>query len=86
LKIHATFEQGALHLHLTPETEAEQRMIGACIDQPQAESGCAYMDKGLISASLHYEGHWSNKRIRSVVMSIYKPNESSPTPNTSEAQ
>ncbi len=75
MKITASFEEGSLHLHLTPETEAEQRMVGAILDQPQGEEGAAYMDKSLISACLHYEGHWTNKRIRSVKMSIYRPNQ-----------
>lgn len=74
MKITASFEDGSMHMLLVAETEAEQRMIGAVIDQPQAEQGCAYMDKGLISASLSYEGHFTNQRISRVKMSIYKPN------------
>lgn len=79
MKITASFEEGSMHLHLIPETTAEQKMIGAVIDQPQAEQGCAYMDKSLIAASLHYEGHWTNKAIKSVKMSIYSPNKVGPS-------
>lgn len=78
MKITASFEDGSLSLLMTPETESEQRMVGAVIDQPQAEEGCAYLDKSLISATLHYEGHWTNKRIRSVKLSIYRPNKTEP--------
>ena len=74
MKIRASFEEGSLALHLDPETEAEQRMVAAVIDQPQAADGCAYLDKSLISAVLHYEGHWTNKRISSVKLSVFKPN------------
>ena len=75
MKLTATFEEGSLHLLLIPETEAEQRMVGAVIDQPQSAEGCAYMDKSLISASLHYEGHFTNQRVRSLKLSVYRPNK-----------
>lgn len=75
MKLTASFEDGSLSLHLVPETESEQRMIGAVIDQPQAEQGCAYMDKSLISAALSYESHWSNKRINRLTLSVYRPNK-----------
>jgi hypothetical protein len=74
MRITASFEDGALHLLLTPETPAEQRMIGAVIDQPQDEESCAYMDKSLIAASVRYDGHWSNKSVSSVRLSVYRPN------------
>lgn len=74
MKLTVHFEEGSLHLLLKPETEAEQRMVGAVLEQPQAEEGCAYLDKSLVSASLHYDGHWTNKRISSVKVSVYKPN------------
>lgn len=73
MKLSATFEDGILSLWLEPETEAEQRMVAACIDQPQAESGAAYMDKNLISVSLHYDGHWTNKRVSKLKLTVYKP-------------
>lgn len=75
MKITASFEEGSLSVVLLPETEAEQRMIGACIEQPQAEQGCGYLDKTLIAASLGYEGHYTNKRISRVKLSIYRPNK-----------
>lgn len=75
MRLTASFEDGSLSLYLHSETESEQRMIGAVIDQPQGESGAAYMDKSLISASLHYEGHWTNKRISSLKLSVYRPNK-----------
>lgn len=75
MKLTANFEDGHLSLNLFPETDAEHRMIGAVIDQPQAEQGCAYLDKNLISASLHYDGHWTNKRINSLKLSVYRPNK-----------
>lgn len=75
MKLTANFEDGHLSLFLVPETEAEQRMVAACIDQPQAEQGAAYMDKSLISASLHYEGHWTHKRVQSLKLCVYRPNK-----------
>lgn len=78
MRITAEFAEGALSIRLHPETEAEQRMIGAVIDQPQEDSGAAYMDKNLMSASLHYEGHWTNKRVSSLKLSVYRPNPAEP--------
>ena len=78
MKITATFEDGSLSLLLLPETETEGHMIGAVIYQPQNESSAAYMDKSLISASLHYEGHWTNKQVRSLKLSVYRPNNQLP--------
>jgi len=75
MKVSAKFEDGSLALHLVAETEAEQRMIGAVLDQPQAEQGCGYLDKSLVSASLSYEGHYSSKRITGVKLSVFKPNK-----------
>jgi len=75
MKMTASFEDGALHLFLRPETVSEQRMLGAVIDQPQDEDSCRDMDKALISASLSYDSYWSNKRISGVKMSIYRPNK-----------
>ena len=74
MNVSAKFEDGKLSLTLVAETDAEQRMIGAVINQPQDEQGCAYLDKSLISAVLRYEGHFTNKRIASVTLSVYKPN------------
>lgn len=74
MQVTATFEDGVIALHLIAETEAEQRMIGAVIGQPQGEQGCAYLDKSLVSAALTYEGHWTNKRITGVKLRVYKPN------------
>lgn len=79
MRLTASFADGFLSLHLEPENEAEQRMIGAVIDQPQAEQGCAYLDKSLIAATLTYDGHWTNKRIKSVQLTVYKPNPPSTT-------
>jgi len=76
MNITATFEEGVLALLLLPETEAEQRMVGAVIDQPQDESSAAYMDKSLISASLRYDGHWTNKRVSCLKLTVYRPNSS----------
>ncbi len=39
--------------------------------------GSAYLDKSLISCSLAYEGHWSNKRLTRVSMRVYRPNKES---------
>jgi len=79
MKVTAHFEEGSLNLLLELETEAEQRMVGAMIDQPQGPNGAGYMDKSLISASLKYEGHWTNKRIGSLRLSVYRPNDSNPS-------
>ena len=75
MKLTASFEDGAIHLYLKAETNAEQTMLGAVLNQPQDEQGCGYLDKSLVAASLRYEGHWTNKRIDSVKLSVYKPNE-----------
>ena len=75
MKLSAHFEDGVLSLKLVTESKAEQKMIGALLDQPQADQGSGYLDKSLISASLRYEGHWTNQNISSVTMNIYKPNE-----------
>ena len=75
MKLTASFEGGAMHLHLSAETRAEQTMLGAVINQPQGEDVCAYMDKSLISASIRYDGHWTNKLISNITMSIYQPNK-----------
>ena len=76
MRMSAQFEDGHLSLVLEPETEAEQRMVGAVIDQPQGEMGAGYLDKDLISATLHYEGHWTNKIIKRVKLNVYRPNKS----------
>jgi hypothetical protein len=78
VKITASFEEGSLHVLLHPENAAEQRMLGAVLDQPQAEQGCAYLDKSLVAASLSYDGHWTNKCISRVMLSIYQPNKDKP--------
>jgi len=78
MKLTATFDDGALSLLLLPETESEQCMVGAVIDQPQDDHSAAYMDKSLISASLHYEGHYSNKRVKSLKLTVYRPNKEKP--------
>ena len=75
MNLTATFEVGHLSLLLIPETEAEQRMIGAVIDQPQDVDSGAYMDKSLISATLHYDGHFTNQRVRSLKLSVHKHKE-----------
>ena len=49
MKLTASFEEGTLTMHLVPETEAEQRMVAAVIEQPQAETGGGYMYKSIIS-------------------------------------
>ena len=78
MRVTVTLEDGSLSLLLVPETKAEGHMIGAVIDQPQNESSAAYMDKILISASLHYDGHWTNKQVRSLKLSVYRPNKPLP--------
>lgn len=75
MKITASFEEGSLHVHLHAENIAEQRMLGAVLDQPQADQGCGYLDKSLVSASLSYDGHWTNKCISRVKLSVYRPNK-----------
>ncbi len=75
MKVTASFEDGVLSMRLVAETEAEQRMVGAILDQPQAEHGCGYLDKSLVSAALAYEGHWTNKRITGVTLRVFKPND-----------
>ena len=76
MKVTATFEDGSLSLLLLPETEAERAMVGAVIDQPQAESdAAAYMNKDLISVRLHYYGHWTNKKVSSLKLSVNRPNK-----------
>lgn len=75
MRVTASFEDGTLSLRLEAENESEQRMVGAVIDQPQGQDGCAYLDKELVSAVLHYEGHWTNKRIKSVKLSVFRPNK-----------
>ena len=74
MKVRAEFEDGALHIILSADTPAEQRMIGAVIEQPQDATSCAYMDKTLLSANVRYDGHWSNQTVREVRLSVYRPN------------
>lgn len=78
MKLKAVLEDGSLKLILLPETETEQSMIAAVINQPQDESSAAYMDKSLISASLHYDGHWTNRKVTSLTLTVYRPNEPLP--------
>ena len=78
MKVNASFEDGLLSLILLPETLSDQLMIGAIINQPQDESSAAYMDKSLISASLQYHGHWSNKLVTRLTLTVYRPNEPLP--------
>ena len=75
MKLTASFEEGTLTMHLVPETEAEQRMVAAVIEQPQAETGGGYMDKSIISGTYRYEGHYTNRRISSLALTVYKPNK-----------
>ena len=75
MKLSATFEDGVISLILDTATESEERMLGAVIRQPAAQDGSSYLDKDLISCSLRYEGHWTNKRITQIKLCVYKPNE-----------
>lgn len=75
MKITAAFEDGSLSILLLPETEAEQRMVGAVIDQPQNVDSGTDMDKSLISACLRYEGHYTNQRVKSLKLSVFRPNK-----------
>lgn len=74
MKATVIFEEGALHLSLTPETDAEKRMIGAVLEQPQGEEGSAYLDKSLLAASMSYGGHWTARSIERLRLSVYRPN------------
>lgn len=74
MKITATFEDGQLSLLLLPETESEQRMVGAVIDQPQDDHNMN-IDKDLVSARLQYEGHFTNQRVKSLKLSVYRPSK-----------
>ena len=72
MKVFVEFEEGVLSMRLEPQTDAEQRMVAAVIEQPVDEN--VMLDKSLISAVLRYDGHWTNKRITSLKVCVYQPN------------
>ena len=75
MKVSADFAEGHLSMLLLPETEAEQRMVAAVIEQPTDADSGGYLDKSLISATLRYEGHFTNKRISSLRLNVCRPNK-----------
>jgi hypothetical protein len=71
MKVAVTFNGQGLSLELFTETEAEQRMIGAVLGQPQVDRQSEIVGE-LVMASLGYEGHFSNKRVNWLKLNVLK--------------
>jgi len=67
VKLSAQFKDGFLSLLCEPETEAEQFMIGAVINQP-TENG--EIHPSLLMAEIKTEVHWTHKKVKSLRLTV----------------
>lgn len=79
MKVRAIFEDGRLAMQLRPETEAERRMIGACIGEPPDPRNHftpTMWPPAQVSAEVQYEGHPSNNKVSLLLVAIIPPSPS----------
>lgn len=79
MRVSARFNERGLELVLQPENDAEKRMIGAVLNQPFEDTNYHHepeLDAGLVTATIHYEGHWSNKSISSLSLRVLRQESS----------
>lgn len=73
MKVSVRFEGTGLQLRLVPETEVEQRMVGAVLNhQPENDSMRGQVESSLVSAEVSYEGHHTHNRVNQVVLTVHR--------------
>ena len=77
MKVAVTFNEQGLKLELTPESDAEQKMVGAVLNVPGLD-GHKTIAEDLVRAEISYDGHWTNQQISKVRVYLHRdeaPNE-----------
>ena len=71
MKVAVTFNEQGLRLDLTPESDAEQKMVGAVLNAPGMD-GQKTVIEDLVRAEISYDGYWSNQHISKVRVYLHR--------------
>ena len=77
MKVAVTFNGQGLCLLLTPEGDAEKKMVGAVLNAPGMDRQKEVVGD-LVRTEISYDGHWTNKHISQVRVYLHRdeaPNE-----------
>lgn len=80
MRVSVKFNGNGLQLELLPETDPEKRMVGAVLNQPYSEPKSytnSPVDETLVRAFVTYDGHWSNKMVSGLILSVARQENSS---------
>ena len=74
MRVSVTFNGRGLELDLDAETEPEKKMIGAVLNQPFSDTKWepCNLDTSLVLATVHYDGHWSNKSVERLTLRVFR--------------
>jgi hypothetical protein len=74
MRVTARFNGHGLELELHAETEPEKKMIGAVLNQPfsDPEFRQHQVNSTLVNATVHYDGHWSNKSVDRLTLEVHR--------------
>lgn len=74
MRVSVRFTSQGLDLDLLAETDQEKAMIGAVLNQPFSAPGFhpPELAETLVVATVHYEGHWTNKRVDRLTLRVHR--------------
>lgn len=80
MRVSARFNGQGLELVLHAETDPEKKMIGAVLNQPFADPSWqpCEVDNALLAVTIHYDGHWSNKSVDRLELTVHRQESSAP--------
>ena len=79
MRVSARFNGQGLELELLAETEPEKKMIGAVLNQPFSDNSWRPLEidsAQLVVATVHCDGHWSNKSIERLTLRVHRQESS----------